>query len=85
MGFFDKKQPPPKQLPETAKQTRGTIDSCACPWCSKPNDFRGLEDYGVEQGNILQCDHCKNNFEIKRVLPTTLIWLGRAGRGNLQG
>lgn len=86
MGFFDKKSPP-KQLarPEGARQTRGTIAACACPWCGKANDFRDMEDYGVEPGNVLACDHCGKNFEIKRVQPTKLIWLGRAGRGNLQG
>lgn len=77
MGFFGKK-PPPKQIQGQGppKQTRGTIAACACPWCGKANDFRDIEDYGVEQGNVLACDHCGKNFEIKRVQQTKLIWLG---------
>ncbi len=48
------------------------------------NDFRGLEDYGVEQGNVLECDHCKKNFKIARKQPVTMIWLERTNeRGNL--
>jgi hypothetical protein len=67
-----------------SKQTRGTVDSCACPWCGNPNDFRGLEDYGVEAGNVITCDHCKRNMKIERVRPVTMIWLSRyTGRGNL--
>jgi uncharacterized protein YbaR (Trm112 family) len=65
-------------------QTKGTISACACPWCKKPNDFRGVEDYGLEQGNVLSCDFCKKNFQIARVQPVTMIWLERTNnRGNL--
>lgn len=65
-------------------KTKGTLAACACPWCNKANDFRGLEDYGMEQGNVLQCDHCKKNFKISRVQPVTMIWLEQfTGRGNL--
>lgn len=66
------------------KQTRGTVNSTPCPWCHKPNDFRGVEDYGLEPGNVLSCDHCSKNFIIKRVQPVTMVWLAPySGRGNL--
>jgi len=65
-------------------QTKGTIAACSCPWCGTANDFRGVEDYGLEAGNVLTCDSCKKNFKIARVQPVTMIWLERyAGRGNL--
>jgi hypothetical protein len=55
--------------------TRGTVEATACPWCKKPNDFRGLDDYGVEPGNILKCDHCTRSFEIVRVQSVKMLWL----------
>jgi hypothetical protein len=67
------------------RQTTGPLNACACPWCRKANDFRGLEDYGVEPGNILACDHCGKNFEVMRVQPVTMVWLApTTARGNLQ-
>ena len=65
-------------------QTKGYVHSCACPWCRKPNDFRDLDDYGLEPGNVLSCDHCKKNFKIKALRPVTVITLEQfQGRGNL--
>ncbi len=61
--------------PEGPKQTRGTIDAVACPWCKKPQDLRDLSDFGVEPGSTLVCDFCKRRSRIARVQPTTLIWL----------
>lgn len=67
-----------------SKQTRGTVASCACPWCKKPNDFRGVEDYGLEPGNVLSCDHCRRNFKITKVEKMTVIQLAPThDRGNL--
>ena len=66
-------------------QTKGPIHAVACPWCRKPNDFRTVEDYGLETGNVLTCDHCKRNFEIKNIQKTTTIWLAPTNsRGNLR-
>lgn len=66
--------------------TKGTIEATACPWCRKPNDFRSVEDYGLEKGNVLTCDHCKRNFKIKNVRKMTVIYLEPySGRGNLHG
>lgn len=65
-------------------QTKGTINACACPWCKSPNDFRGIEDYGLEVGNVFSCDSCKKNFKISAVQPVTIIRLERTSdRGNL--
>ncbi len=58
-----------------AKQTRGTVEACACPWCKKPNDFRGCEDYAIEKFQDFKCDHCGRIFYIARVQPVTMIWL----------
>jgi len=61
----------------TGSQTKGTVASCACPWCLKPNDFRDVEDIGVEAGNTFTCDHCKKIFMIAKVQPVKMIWLKR--------
>jgi len=67
-----------------SNQTKGPVHSCPCPWCRKPNDFRGLEDYGLEPGNIASCDHCKKNFKIKSVQKVTFLRLAPTNeRGNL--
>ncbi len=67
-------------------QTKGTVAACACPWCKKANDFRGVEDYGLEPGNVITCDHCGKNFKLARVQRVTLIWLERTTDvGNLHG
>lgn len=57
------------------KHTKGTVAACACPWCGKANDFRDMEDFGVEVGNVLECDHCKRKFQIAAVQKTTVIQL----------
>lgn len=88
MGFFDKKPKSgrKKQQARQIKNTRGTIASCACPWCKKPNNFRDVEDYALEAGNILECDYCHKNFKIQRVRMVTEIVLSPTReRGNLRG
>lgn len=69
------------------KQWRvGKIYAVPCPWpdCAKPNDFRVVEDYGLENGAIFSCDHCNRNMQIVKVEPTTLISVRRTEeRGNL--
>ena len=62
-------------MPE--KQTRGTVDGTACPWCGKANNFKGVEDYCLEEGNTFNCDHCKRVYQIARVKPVTLVYLKR--------
>jgi uncharacterized protein YbaR (Trm112 family) len=65
-------------------QTKGPLHAVPCPWCRKSNDFRSVEDYALGQGNVLSCDHCKRNFEIKNVQKVTMIWLAQTSqRGNL--
>lgn len=59
-------------------QTRGTVAACACPWCRKANDFRGLEEYGLERGCILTCDHCDKHFSVVDIRPVTVLRLARA-------
>lgn len=66
------------------KQSKGTVAATACPWCKKPQDFRGVEDYGLEPGNVFKCDHCKRNFKLVRVQKVTMLWLApTTDRGNL--
>lgn len=64
------------------KQSRGTVDSAPCPWCKKPQSFKGVADYGVVERDICyQCVNDKNgkgcgrHYVIARVQPVTLIWL----------
>lgn len=57
--------------------TKGTLERTACPWCGQPQNFKDVEDYGVEVGAVLQCEKCQQRFEIKRVQPVTVLWLGR--------
>lgn len=88
MGFFDKKPARKKQQARRAppKNTRGTIESCACPWCRKPNNFRDVQDYALEAGNILECDHCHKNFQIQRARQIVEIVLSpTTKKGNLRG
>ena len=64
--------------------TRGTVAATPCPWCGKANDFRGMEDYGIEPGNICSCDHCGRNFVVAKKQPVTMLWLKRTNaKGNL--
>lgn len=64
-------------------QTRGTIESCPCPHCKKPNDFRpltagggwGETAAGIEKGAVFNCDYCGKKFQIVNVRPVTLLWL----------
>lgn len=86
MGLFKKPIQNKKKQAHQIKNTRGTIDSCACPWCKKPINFRDVEDYALEPGNILECDHCRKNFSIQRVRTITEIVLSPTRRrGNLRG
>lgn len=64
----------------------GKVYAVPCPWedCRKPNDFRTVEDYGLEPGAIFSCDHCKRKMKIMRVEPTTLVSVTPTQeRGNL--
>jgi hypothetical protein len=66
-----------------SRQTRGTLQSTACPHCNRANCFKGdefEEDVSstgfIEKGTVLFCDHCKRKMMIMRVLPNvTHIWL----------
>lgn len=55
-----------------AKMVRGTIESCACPHCKKPNDFRDDIEF-IEDGNSFFCDHCKGKIIIVQVRKVTLL------------
>lgn len=65
------------------KQTRGTVESAPCPHCKKPNNLKGLADYGVEPGNVFVCDHCSQHVQIVTIKPVTLVWC-RKFYGDLQ-
>ena len=56
------------------KQTRGTVKAVPCPHCKKPNDLRGLEDYGCAEGNVFICDHCQKQVQIAKLQKVTLVW-----------
>lgn len=64
------------------KQTRGTVDATACPWCGKANSFKNVADYGLETGNTFNCDHCTKVFQVMRIKPVTLVWLKRFSGGS---
>ncbi len=57
------------------KLTKGTINKCPCPWCGDPQNFKDVEDYGVEVGAVHQCERCNRHYEIKRVEPVTVLFL----------
>ena len=66
--------------------SRGTMAATACPWCRTPQDFRDLEDYGMEKGNILTCDKCDKNYKIKALRTVKVVYLERTTeKGNLYG
>ena len=67
-------------MADSQAQTRGTVEATACPWCKRTNDFRGVEDYGLEPGNAFTCDHCHRTYEVVRVQPVTMVWLRRSQR-----
>jgi DNA-directed RNA polymerase subunit RPC12/RpoP len=56
-------------------QTRGTVDSTACPHCKKPNDFSDVPMGLLEKGTLIECDHCKRKSLVARVQPVTMLWL----------
>ena len=56
------------------KMTRGTVKAVPCPYCKRPNDLRGLEDYGLDTGNVFKCDHCGRHVQIAKLQPVTLVW-----------
>lgn len=65
--------PRPPQ-PTSAKVTGGRVHSVKCPWCGKPNDFRGLDAENlIDKGSDFICDHCGHimecvNFETVKVV-----------------
>ena len=61
----------------TIEVITGTVEATACPWCGKANNFKGVEDYCLEEGNTFTCDHCKRIFQVARVKPVTLVYLKR--------
>ena len=62
-------------MADSKAQTRGTVESTACPWCKQPNDFREVEDYGLESGNTFKCDHCHRSYEVVRLKPVTMVYI----------
>lgn len=56
-------------------QSRGTLESCPCPWpgCGFKNDFSDAPL--VESGNVFSCDKCKRMIEIVRKQPITVLYV----------
>ena len=68
-----------------SKNTRGFVESVACPWCRKPMDLRAVEDYGgIEPTAVITCDVCNRNSRVLKAQKKTIIVLAPTKeRGNL--
>ena len=64
------------------KWTHGQMHSVPCPWCGRPNDLRGIEEWLFDgmTGNpasknqpTFSCDGCKGLVEVVQVSRTVLV------------
>jgi hypothetical protein len=53
--------------------SRGTLESCPCPWCGFKLDFSDVPL--VEGGNVFSCDKCRRMIEIVKKQAVTVIYL----------
>jgi hypothetical protein len=52
---------PPNKAQTSPKVTGGRIHQVRCPWCGKPNDFRGMKaGMLIDKGSEFSCDHCRH-------------------------
>lgn len=80
MPIFGGKQ---KQLQQPATRT-GAIHGVPCPHCGKKNDFRHLQEQQLlDTGNSATCDHCGGNMKILRILPVTMITVGKTEQSSI--
>lgn len=59
---------------------KGTIESCGCPHCRKPNDFTDDIEF-LEKGNSFKCDHCDRVIWVVKVERLTTVLVSTAEPG----